>query len=146
MEEAVQTLQKLAKALRESYETTNIAIPWKEALSIVQSIKKLEAHVKEREKRENNASNIVKTRLEKIKRTLGQLAPEKGERERNKRESYAEAAIKGNKTALTQNKNKKLASKTIENDRQRVVVRILNKDKRKKINNLPLKEVIKKIN
>jgi hypothetical protein len=27
MEEAIQTLQKLAKALRETYETTNTAIP-----------------------------------------------------------------------------------------------------------------------
>jgi hypothetical protein len=101
MEEAVQTLQKLAKALRESYKTTNTAIPWKEALSIVQSIKKLETHIKEREKRENNASNIVKTRLEKIERTLSQLAPKKGERERNKGELYVEAAIKGSKITLT---------------------------------------------
>jgi hypothetical protein len=101
MKEAVQTLQKLAKALRESYETTNTAILWKEALSIVQSIKKLKIYIKERDKRENNALNIVKTRLEKIKRTLGQLALEKGEREKNKRESYVEAAIRGSKIALT---------------------------------------------
>jgi hypothetical protein len=101
MEEAVQTLQKLAKALRESYETTNTAIPWKEALSIVQSIKKLKIHIKEHEKRENNASNIVKTRLEKIKRTLDQLTLKKGERERNKKELYSEAAIKGSKVTLT---------------------------------------------
>jgi hypothetical protein len=49
MGEAVQTLQKLAKALRESYETTNIVIPWKEALSIVQSIEKPKIHIKEHE-------------------------------------------------------------------------------------------------
>jgi hypothetical protein len=101
MEEAVQTLQKLAKALRESYETTNTAIPWKEALSIVQGIKKLETRMKEQEKRKNNTSNIVKTRLEKIKRTLGQLTLKKKERERNKGESYTEAVIRGSKAALT---------------------------------------------
>lgn len=145
MEEAVQTLQNLAKALRESYETTNTAIPWKEALSIVQSIEKLEAHMKEREKRENDASNTLKTRLEKIERTLGQLTPKKGERERNKGESYAEAAIRGSKAAPAENKNKKSAPKTVENDRQRVVVRILDKDERKRVNNLPLKEVVEKI-
>jgi hypothetical protein len=117
MEEAVQTLQKLAKALRESYETTNTAIPWKEALSIVQSIEKLEVYIKEREKRKNDALNIVKTRLEKIERTLSQLTLKKGERERNKRELYIEAAIRGSKIALTQNKNKKSPPKTIENDR-----------------------------
>jgi hypothetical protein len=38
MEEAIQTLQKLAKALKETYETINTAILWKEALNIVQSI------------------------------------------------------------------------------------------------------------
>jgi hypothetical protein len=101
MEEAVQTLQKPAKALRELYETTNTAIPWKEALRIVQSIKKLETHIKKYEKRENNALNIVKTRLEKIKRTLSQLTLKKGERERNKEELYVETAIKGSKAALT---------------------------------------------
>jgi hypothetical protein len=106
MEEAVQTLQKLAKALRESYETTNTASPWKEALSIIQSIEKLETYIKEHEKRKNNASNIVKTRLEKIKRTLGQLTLKKGERERNKRESYAETAIKGSKVTLPKIKTK----------------------------------------
>jgi hypothetical protein len=73
--------------------------------------------VKERDKRENNALNIIKTRLKKIKRTLSQLTLKKGERERNKRESYAEAAIRGSKIALTQNKNKKLAPKTVKNDR-----------------------------
>jgi hypothetical protein len=122
MEEAIQTLQKLAKALRESYEITNTAIPWKEALSIVQSIEKLEVYIKEREKHKNNALNIVKTRLEKIKRTLGQLALKKGERERNKEKLYVKAVIRGSKAALTQNKNKKLTPKTIKNNRQRVVI------------------------
>jgi hypothetical protein len=35
MEEAIQTFQKLAKALKETYETTNTAILWKKALNIV---------------------------------------------------------------------------------------------------------------
>jgi hypothetical protein len=99
MKKAIQTLQKLAKALRETYETTNTAIPWKKALNIVQSIEKLEEHVKEREKCENNASNIVKTRLEKIEKILGKLALKKGESEKSKGESYAEAAIRGSKAA-----------------------------------------------
>jgi methylthioribose-1-phosphate isomerase len=99
MEEAIQTLQKLAKALRETYETTNTAIPWKEALNIVQSIEKLEEHVKEREKRENDALNIIKTRLEKIEKILDQLALKKGESEKSKGESYVEAAIRGSKAA-----------------------------------------------
>jgi hypothetical protein len=47
---------------------------------------------------------------------------------------------------IIQNKNKKLALKTIKNDKQRVIVRILDKNKRKKINNLLLKEIVKKIN
>jgi hypothetical protein len=55
--------------------------------------------VKERKKRENDASNIVKTRLEKIEKIIGQLALKKGESEKSEGESYAEAAIKKNKAA-----------------------------------------------
>jgi hypothetical protein len=99
MEKVIQTLQKLAKALRESYETTNTAILWKEALSIVQSIEKLEEYIKKREKRENNTLNIIKTRLKKIKKILNQLALKKGESEKSKGESYVEAAIRGSKIA-----------------------------------------------
>jgi hypothetical protein len=42
-----------------------------------------------------------KTRLEKIEKILDQLALKKGESEKNKRESYAEAVIRGSKAAST---------------------------------------------
>jgi hypothetical protein len=75
--------------------------------------------VKEREKRENDASNTVKMRLKKIEKILGQLAFKKGESEKSKGESYAEAAIRGSKAAPTQNKNKnkKTALETAESDK-----------------------------
>jgi hypothetical protein len=57
-------------------------------------------------KTRNDALNTVKTRLEKIEKTLGQLVLKKGEREKSKGESYVEAAIRGSKAAPAQNKNK----------------------------------------
>jgi hypothetical protein len=117
MEEAVQTLQKLAKTLRESYETTNTAILRKGALSIIQRIDKLKIYVKEQKNHKSNTLNIVKTRLEKIKRTLSQLALKKRGREKNKEGLYAETAIKGHKITLTQNKNKKITPETVKNNR-----------------------------
>jgi hypothetical protein len=146
MEKIIQILQEQARALRESYEATTAVIPWGEVLRIVQGIEKLGEQAREREKRENNASNAAETRLKKIEKTLEQLARGKEENEGSKKRSYAEAATEGCKEAPAGAKNKKKTPDSVKNDRQRVVVRILDKDERERVNNLPLKEIIKKIN
>ena len=122
MEEAINALQKQTETLRVSYEASETAVPWSETLCIVQSIEELGKHMGKRVKRENDASNAVESRLERIENALYQLALGKEENEENKRGSYAEAAIRGYKAAPPRGQNKIIAPKSLNSDRQKVVV------------------------
>ena len=99
MKEAINILQKQAETLRVLYKASETAVPWSETLCIIRSIEELEKHMGKREKRENNTSNAVESRLEKIEKALYQLALRKEENKENKRESYAETTIKEYKAA-----------------------------------------------